>query len=204
MSKESSNMNSESFETTLGIITPRLREIIHHVQSSVFPEELRNFAESSISHVRLMVAKNPNTPEDALGNLANDKIYEIRLAVAKNPNTPESAFENLDKDAGYKIQEAIMNNRNAPSEIIALLLSRLEKQEIGGSWGTTPVWVDDSCKDYEMPVYHPGSLAYTVRTLNKAKSILEIHNANMKIIMQRLKELNPELYSLLVKSEAQS
>lgn len=49
----------------------------------------------------LELAKDPNTPEEALSELAKDRDWIVRSYAASNPNTPIEALAELAKD-GYR------------------------------------------------------------------------------------------------------
>jgi len=82
---------------------------------------LANFSREEWGLVREAVAKNPNTPPDALARLSRDWIGDIREAVAKNPNTPPDALARLSEDGSGNIREAVARNHNTPPDILSRL-----------------------------------------------------------------------------------
>jgi len=77
--------------------------------------------------VRVSVAKNPTTPEDALrllGNETTESSWLVRRAVAQNPSTPEDALRllgNSKTESVGDVRQAVAENRNTPPDVLRSL-----------------------------------------------------------------------------------
>lgn len=60
--------------------------------------------------VRCDVAKNKNTPIEALALLALDRSYSVRYAVAQNKSTPLEMLKSLSKDKDYCVRREANKN----------------------------------------------------------------------------------------------
>jgi hypothetical protein len=82
------------------------------------PEALERLANDESSYVRRYVALNPNTPPEALEGLANDEEYwHVRCAVASNTNTQTKTLERLANDNDFWVRSSVELNPNTPQYI---------------------------------------------------------------------------------------
>ena len=77
--------------------------VAYHPNTS--PETLRKLADDKYASTRGNVAKNPNTPSDALSALSRD-MRSIRILLLENPNTPPE-----DKTTIAKLEEERKNDK---------------------------------------------------------------------------------------------
>lgn len=58
------------------------------------------------------------TSKELLAALGEDLDWWVRLDVAENKNTPQEAFESLCNDEDWRVRSAVALNENAPKEIL--------------------------------------------------------------------------------------
>ncbi len=77
--------------------------------------------------VRVSVAKNPTTPEDALrllGNEVTESSWLVRQSVAENPNTPQDTLRSLGNPAtepDWEVRASVARNPNTPPDVLRTL-----------------------------------------------------------------------------------
>ena len=74
------------------------------------------------SHIRLEMAKSPDTPIEVLLVLAKDDYRAIREEVAKNEKTPRDVLKTLAEDKDEVVVGAVAANKNTPKEILERLM----------------------------------------------------------------------------------
>lgn len=90
--------------------------------------------------VRIFLARNLNTPDDALKILSRDKDKWVRMSVVKNPSTPSTLFEEMINDVDKEVAqtakqilgerqgdytcEAIRKNAQTPPEALKKLAQK--------------------------------------------------------------------------------
>jgi hypothetical protein len=92
------------------------------------PQCLRELARDRSEQVRLNVAKNYNTPAEALAILAEDKNEVIRQSVLQHCNVTPEILLQLGKDVNPKVRQEIARRTN--SEQVLEGLSRDESPEV--------------------------------------------------------------------------
>jgi len=70
------------------------------------------------------LARNPNTPPEALARLANNKYWHVRREVTTNPNTSTETLERLANDKDYWVRYLVANNPSTPQYILTYLKIR--------------------------------------------------------------------------------
>lgn len=86
------------------------------------PEDLSRLASDLRASVRLRVAENINTPDDALEQLAADEDIDIRIAVAENPICPDWLRTALSKDDSATVRYAIAEDYHTSFDILETLV----------------------------------------------------------------------------------
>jgi len=156
---------------------PQVVALLSLAANSAAPEELDELARKPFPCVREKVALNLLTPPKTLKNLAeNDPRRMVRLAAAKNPNTPW--------------------------ESMALVLGQTKKEPVKGVVDTRIEghWVSCDTIEYEsVNIIGIIRYEYPSSTLEILREILRQHLPDRRLIMEKLKEINPELYDALSK-----
>ena len=67
------------------------------------------------------VAKNPNTPVDALVKLSTAEHWYVRLGIAENPQTPVDILKNLLTDEVSYVKNAARENPNTPIRVFNIV-----------------------------------------------------------------------------------
>lgn len=86
---------------------------------------LSRLAEEGVERIRRCVAENPKTPVELLQKLSYDESSEVRLAVAENPHTSPEVLTSLSEDPSVDVRYGVAENPHMPEEIL-LKLSRDE------------------------------------------------------------------------------
>ncbi len=198
----------------LVINNPRVRQAIKIAHFSSDAERLTALAANPIPAVRAEAAKNSSLPEPVLAKLINDDPdRSVREAVRENPvvdsyiRLAKNSFdpEELANLAGKPfpcVRRAAARNPRTPWNAVAWVLSQLYKDPIEGVVDTQ---YDNMAGPCDPPNYQKTEFYGTVghgyvgKSLEISREILDIHDADRKSIMERLKELNPELHDALVK-----
>lgn len=96
------------------------------------PNVLRNLANLSDSNTSITsniniedihseVARNENTPVDALETLAGNSSPNVRKTVAHNKNTPVSILRSLASDDYNRVRAEVAENENTPADVLEAL-----------------------------------------------------------------------------------
>lgn len=156
---------------------PQIMLLVSLASNSSTPDELAALVRKPFPCVREKVALNALTPVEVLKALAeNDPRRMVRLAAAKNPGTPW--------------------------ESVAVVLSKIEKEPIHGVVGTVMHDIAGPCDGPEYMFFNTYGIVgygYVGNTLKIAKEILDLHYNERRSILEKLKELNAELYEALKK-----
>lgn len=88
------------------------------MQYELGPVMLSSLSNEASTHVRTLVAKNPNTSPETLAKLANEDDYEVQLVVGKNPNTPIQTLVKLSSSIYVYVQHSVAENPSTPAEIL--------------------------------------------------------------------------------------
>jgi hypothetical protein len=70
---------------------------------------------------KILLSKDPKTPEETLLILATDVNPDVRYFVAQNPNTPPKALEQLAIDEYHGVRCCVANNPNTPPKVLEIL-----------------------------------------------------------------------------------
>lgn len=84
---------------------------------------LTRLAEEGCNRIRRSVAENPKTPVELLKKLSYDECSEVRLAVAENPHTLPTVLIMLSEDSSVDVRYGVAENPHMPEDIL-LKLSR--------------------------------------------------------------------------------
>jgi hypothetical protein len=206
--------------------TKRLRNILRRPASDKTsaltrcfpPEVLSKLAQARYLEVRVAAAENPNTPEEVLGRLINeDPNNWVKESVRNNPvvvallrraadlTDPGELAELVQKPFPC-VWRAVAKNPNAPWDTVALLLSRLQKDPVRDVIGTEIETTHKYCDVFShktVPVFGTVGYEYFSKSIEIAEETLNIHHAGRERIMERLKELNPELHAALEKNKTE-
>jgi hypothetical protein len=107
-------------------ITNLLKWIISEIKD---PKKLDNLSNSKYPEIRVAVAENTHTPEDALKRLSVDKKTEVKIAIIENYKTPRAMLEKLRHDKSYLVRAAIARKFFLSADILAEL-SKDESEEV--------------------------------------------------------------------------
>ena len=91
-------------------------------------EALTELASNNIYSVRCAVAGNPSTPTKTLTKLASDNKY-VRRDVARNPNTPTKTLTKLASDDDYSVRIAVARHPQTSEPVLLYLLLRSYPEE---------------------------------------------------------------------------
>lgn len=80
-------------------------------------KNVRSFSKEE-THIRMILAGNPNTPETALCHLANDFDAEIRCRVAENKFVSMDILEKLSNDVNSEVRKGVCENPNVPMSVL--------------------------------------------------------------------------------------
>jgi len=200
--------------------TKRLRSIFRRLGAEKAPAFTRNFppevliklAQAKYPEVRRAAAETPGLPESVLGKLINeDPNQTVREAVPKNPlivamleraanSIQPEELADLARKPFPCVRRAAARNIQIPWEAVAYVLSRLFKDPIEGVVGTDSTNYAGPCDTPEFvvtPIYGTVGYGYVGKSLQISREILDIHGADRKLIMEKLKDLNAELYEAL-------
>lgn len=85
----------------------------HNEKETGQRDEVGNMRTSGdISHVRRVVAGNPNTPITVLFRLSHDASTTVRRAVAGNPRASDDLLAKMATDTCPEVRLAVAENRN--------------------------------------------------------------------------------------------
>ncbi len=70
------------------------------------------------THIRMILAGNPNTSETALRHLASDFDAEVRCRVAENKYVPMNILEKLASDVNTEVRKGVCENPNVPASVL--------------------------------------------------------------------------------------
>ena len=201
-----------SFNKDLVMNDPRVSRSLKTARFSTDADELAALASSPIPLIRAAAAKNPDTPETVLGKLINeDADPEVREAVQKNPlvitmlqlaaaSTKPEELDDLARKPFPCVRRAAARNPKTPAEAVAYVLSQLQKDPIEGVVATDSTNYAGPCDTPDFQITEIMGIigyGYVGKSLEISREILKPHAADKLAIMQRLQELNAELYQAL-------
>lgn len=100
--------------------------------NDISKEEAEQLSAYSNNSVRVLIARNPSTPEEILIKLADHSYWRIRAGVAGNPSTPLNTVLGLRTKGKWTLENSsISRNPKVPQEILADMYKQGETGDLG-------------------------------------------------------------------------
>lgn len=119
------------------------------------PEKLRKWSKAWGRSLRMKVARNPQTPIDALTTLSKDNDFLVREGVAENTKTSSTLLAELSKDTVQWVRARVASNPNTPTSVLKELSKDQEwfvRQYVAGNSETPPEILLSLIKDKSLDV----------------------------------------------------
>lgn len=191
---------------------PRVWNYLKTAQSTDNAGLLTTLAANPVPAIRAAAAENTSIPEAVIGKLINeDPDQSVREAVQKNPKvvamlalaastTSSVVLADLARKPFPCVRRVAARNPKTPADAVAYVLSQLLKDPIEGVIRTESTNYAGPCDTPDFQITHiMGTVGYGYvrKSLEISREILKVHDVDKPLIMQRLKELNVELYDAL-------
>ena len=121
----------------------------------ITPELLDYASHLDNDEVKLIVAKNLQTPHDTLLRLAQDPYYSVAIGVLINPNSDSSILQVLAKHPNSNVRDATVGNKKADEPVLLIgindTLTHVRKSAVY-NYNVTKAVLDIAAKDTDSEI----------------------------------------------------
>jgi hypothetical protein len=158
--------------------------------------------------VRMVKEAEQTSLPGKIKELAGKPFPCVRAAIAGNPKASQEILDKLGQDTRYLVRHQAALNPRTSWQIVAQIMAGIRPDYREGVVGHERRWeVTRACHDYteyeevECPVF--GVVTdYFSDSIMTANQILQKHQAETSLILEKLRELNPSLHEAIMKQSA--